>query len=311
MLLAGGCVSAPDSVDPLLAQGEQLLRVGVAAYGESDYATAASMFGKALTHYQSIDYAEGILTSRVNLAELSLAMGNADGVRHQLAAIDSLELLPAGSGQADRLRLLRAGLAISDGDPDAAEAWLTPLLEAGPAPADRVYLVALANRVQVELLRDSGRETVWIDRLQDGLADQPSPDAVLLGRLRRYQAEVAMNAGMPDEAEALLREAYDQYQSIHYRPGIAASLEALGRLAMARGETDPAVDRLRRALRIRTRLLDRKASLAILADLERAYLASGDAAGVREVATLRELLQEAGTEDWRRLPVISPGLETG
>ena len=310
LLLFASCVNQPEQTTPFYREGENYLEQGVRALRDSNHATAASMFGKALVHYQGIDHVDGIFKARINLAELSLAMGHEDGVREQLDELARLVAWEAHHTYGERITLLHAGLAIRDGELDRAETLLNPLLagmdlEQGANPT---VLTALANRTRIAFLRPEGQPEEWTARFEKVLtASTPMPNRVFYGRLRRFQAEILRREGAFSDCEALLQQAYEEYHSALHRPGIASTLEEWGDLMLSRQAFDEAADLLHRTLLIRIRILDREGTLQTMDKLTIAFIGTGRGQKATNLETWRKLIEKEDFRDWGRLrEAVSP-----
>lgn len=250
-LLLAACVSPPQQRPAALVQGERYLAMGVQSFRADDYAGAANHFTQALAHYQGLDHQEGMLHSRINLAETALAVGNAAAAERHLQAA---RLLAGGEGN-PRLQLLHSSAALRQGQHDAAVDMLTPLLDGVPR-RDAIYRSALANRVDAALARDEAGVAAWVERYAAALRGDDVP--AFTARLYRFQGELARRGGDYSGAEGLLQQALELYKAIPSRPGTAATLEAWGTLLMEQQRWAEAEDRLQRALHIRLWLLDRR-----------------------------------------------------
>lgn len=295
--MLAGCVSPPEQRPEALLQGERYLTQGVLAYRTDNYPLAAAEFSHALTHYQGLDHRQGILLSRINLAETALAVGNYEAATRQVAAAQPLARSENDAGQQQRLELLRSSIALKQGHYATALELLTPLLEAELADAELKRGV-LANRAALALGAGDVDAADWVARFGSAVRKDES---LFNARLQRFQSQLALRRGEPGEAETLLQAALDAYKAIPSRSGTAATLEEWGHQLAAQSRWDEAEDRLQRALRIRLWLLDRGSSAA---DLQ--IMAAINAAAGREdrAASLnRWAIIVAGNErvDWSAL----------
>ncbi|MCP4043631.1 MAG: tetratricopeptide repeat protein [Gammaproteobacteria bacterium] len=302
-LLLCGCAGAPpDERTKVFRVGENLLQEGVAAYRKSDYPTSISMFQKALVHYQSIDDIHGITRSRINLAEVALAMGNHDSAQQQSEDARQLVDLEGLEQYRSRLDLLRANRAIRAGDYVSARALLETLLPAsGGGVVDNISLSALANRTRLAFDSDSGQAEQWTRRYAGELDKKKEFNPVLRARLYRFQAALARQHEEYSAAEQLYRQAHSTYQQVVYRPGIAATLEEWAELKTEQRDWGTARDLLNRALTIRIRILDRKASLEGLRRLSEINRQLGDQDRADTAGEWIRIIEKEDFEGWARL----------
>lgn len=292
-LLLAACVSPPEQRPAALAQGERFLEMGVQSFRVDDYANAANHFTNALNHYQGLDHRPGMLHSRINLAEIALAVGNTAAAERHLRAAALL----ADDAAAARLQLLQSSVALRRGHPDTAVALLEPLLAA--APPNAVGRSALANRVEAALLRGDDDAVAWVERYAGALRGEQS--GAFVARLYRFQGELARRGGDYSGAEGLLQQALDIYKAIPSRPGTAATLEDWGALLMEQQRWDEAEDRLQRALHIRLWLLARQDTAAGLRRLAAASEATGRPQRAAAQRRWAEIVAGDGRVDWAAL----------
>ena len=91
----------------------------------------------------------------------------------------------------------------------------------------------------------------------------------------RLQSDISRRHGDDIKAEAELRLAYTSYHKVDYRPGIAATLEELGLLAMQRERWTEAEHLLRRAFIVRIYLMDQEGCVSLLENLASVYESTG------------------------------------
>lgn len=295
--MLAGCVSPPEQRPEALLQGERFLTQGVLAYRADNYPLAAAEFSHALTHYQGLDHRQGILLSRINLAETALAVSNYEAAVRQVAAAVPLAASEGDVVQQERLTLLRSSIALKQGHYATTLELLTPLLASGLNDAE-LKRGALANRAALALALEADDAPAWVDRFA---ASVRKDESLFNARLQRFQAQLALRRGEQAQAEALLQAALDTYKAIPSRSGTAATLEEWGHQLVVQSRWDEAEDRLLRALRIRLWLLDRGSSAA---DLQ--IMAAINAAAGREeraAALNRWAIIVAGNErvDWSAL----------
>jgi tetratricopeptide (TPR) repeat protein len=289
--LLAACVSPPPQRPAALVQGERYLEMGVQSFRADDYAGAAHHFTQALNHYQGLDHQDGMLHSRINLAETALAVGNAAAAERHLQAA---RLLTGGEVN-PRLQLLQSSAALRQGQQDVAVEILAPLLDGAPR-RDALYRSALANRVDAALARGEADAAAWVERYAAALRGDDAP--IFTARLYRFQGELARRGGDYSGAEGLLRQALDIYKAVPARPGTAAALEAWGALLVEQQRWQEAEDRYQRALHIRLWLLDRHDTAAGLRRLAAISEATGRPQRAAAQRRWAEIVAGDGRVDW-------------
>lgn len=293
-LSLGACVSPPEQRPDAVLQGQRFLELGVQAYRGDDYANAAAHFTKALAHYQGLDDRGGILRSRINLAETSLAVGNNAAAQRHLDAAAALAQAEGEDNALRRVALLRSTLALKGERYDTATALLESLL----TDKDDIGRTALANRAAVALARQDADAAGWVQRYAAAVRGR---DAALLARSLRFEAELKQRSGDFAAADALLRQALDGYKGIPNRTGTAATLEQWAALLAAQQQWTAAEDRLQRALNIRLWLLDRSATAGDLRQLAAANTAMGQQERAAALVRWADIVAGDGAVDWSAL----------
>lgn len=247
-LLAGAC-SARGPVEPLTVTAPRAaLQAGVQAYDDQDYSAAIAHFGQALALFRSLDDGAGQVMALVDLADCARILGEpAVALDHVKQAEAVMERDGAAELRA-RVQLLKAQALLDSGR--AAEA--RPLLDALTDDKDAALKrAATLERARLALAQADADADAWLERARAVSTSQTQPN------LLRLEAMAAQRAGDRATAQAKLEAALAQYRSERYRPGIAATHEALGELALQAGDRGAARDHYERALAIRTWLKDR------------------------------------------------------
>jgi diguanylate cyclase (GGDEF)-like protein len=129
-----------------------------------------------------------------------------------------------------------------------------------------------------------------LDRALDLLPkDPPEAQAILGPRIRTHRAEALAARGRTAEARALLEASLETQRDLPDALGETVTLTKLGRMQLAAGETDAALDSARRADALAERgnyRLERQQALQLLADVQ---AARGDAAAA--LATARRAFE--------------------
>lgn len=294
-----GCTTPPDPRPAVYVEAERLLGRGVAAYADDAYPDAAGLFAQALSAYQSVDDRAGMLRAYLNLTETALALGNLELARDHLARATVLadELGAAADGR--RLAQLAVSIALKAGDYPAALRLIEPLLPAAGEPADAIALALFSDRALLALRLGEPVEP-WLARYRQALT-RADAGPLASARLYRLEGEALRLAGDLDGARARLEQALAGFKRAAHRPGIAATLEGLGLVAKAGGDTADARESLRRALYVRVWTFDRAASRRLLGELIAIEEAAGDRSAAQRYRDLAEALSAARFDDWKRL----------
>lgn len=308
--LLGGCSSVSDTRPEVVRTSERYLQQGVEAYGNSDYVSATDFFSKALAQYRSIDDLNGILYSRINLAETAMAAGSYAAVRHQLNEAERILVTLGNSEYQPRLQLLWAQSYWQEKKKEKALEAVQPLLpefDAEQKPQQRLdalMLSAVMLRTDIafaDIGKDAETAKRWLQRLDFAFARTSDTTALHQARLRRFEAQWELHKGALEEAEESFAEALEAYREAAARPAIAATLSESAHVAMQRGQWPLAEDRLLRALFIRVWILDRIGSAATLDQLSNVYEAEGKSAAAAEAADWSRHIREGKATDWREL----------
>lgn len=243
---------------------EKLLLRGTAAFYEGSYTIALERFEKALGHYLSYDDLEGVMRSRLNIAETAMAMRRLTLVGEQLAAISQLLEHPGQIEYQMRYQLLAAALAMENEHYGQANALLKQVLESAVGE-HRMKALALQAQAAVRAKEPDAEDHLLVLRNankqgQSGYLDNQALIQLLSGLL-------AMAAGDFQGADRELQGALRDYKTLHQRPGIASTLEQMAHLAKLRRDWLAADRLLRRALPVRVWLTDRKGVIGVLSEL--------------------------------------------
>ncbi len=305
-----GCVGQPDRRPEVQIQGELQLQRGTRAYINNDYRTAAAMFRRSLELYQSIDDLEGIAHSRINLIETALAVGNYEAASRQLSELSRLVAQGGLVQYRERLQLLRASLAFQQRRYEEALALLEPLLPEFDddgrvigTPSEEA-LSAMASRARIASEYSQTEARLWMARLSNALKseifkERPAIEALL----ERLKARMAVEDGRLDTATEHLARALDAYKLAADRRGIAATLQAQARLRMQQEKWDDAEGLLRRALSVRSWMLDRAGTVAVLGDLVTVNERLGNTEAATELRDWHQRLSAESFAEWSALPV--------
>ena len=204
----------------------------------------------------------------------------------------------------DRIKLSLVSIAIKQRNYDEAKQSLNTLLpefDNKLQPKDRlneVQLSAIANRVQIAFDEGSPDKGEWTMKFKNALRSARESSGSLNGRLRRFQAQLAIEENAFDQADARYREALQHYKHDVHRPGIAATLEEWAKLLNSQSAWEDAEDRLRRAMYIRMWMLDRSGTERILLMLRQVNTKLGNTKRAQTIQRWAQILQDVAFSDW-------------
>lgn len=249
-LLVSGCgVDLVRKPDPLLAL-ERYTSNGLKAYSNGRWQPAHYFFSKALRLQQSIDDQEGVLRSRINLAETALATHDyANSKRHLKRATT---IADAGLQQyRPRINLVQSLVALQQKQLAEAKHLLQdslPLFNGvttASLPND-TELAALASRTTLAFLQQQ-QASLWTQRYTNALQQISGNNLNHKARLLRFQARLLWQQGVGDKAEEKMQQALALYQQNLSRVGMAASLFELAEYYQARHRWQQAQQYLNRS----------------------------------------------------------------
>ena len=296
--LCAGCVLPPEKRTQVIDQGVSALERGVHAFNSHDYVLAASMFDRSLAFYRSLDDTNGIILSHINLSEVSTAIGNYGAAKKHLLSAKYVSHRDHVTSHLEQIELALVSIAIKQQKYEEATKILNTLLpefddEFQPTDLlNEVQLSALANRVHIAFDKDSPDKGVWTMKFKHALTFAREGSGSLTGRLRRFQAQLAIEENAFDQADAHYREALHHYKQDVHRSGIAATLEEWAKMLDSLGAWEDAEDRLRRAMFIRMWMLDRSGTERILLMLRQVNTKLGNTERAQTLQRWVQVLQD-------------------
>lgn len=305
-----GCSGVSDTRPEVIRTSERYLQQGVEAYGNSNYVSATDLFTKALAQYRSIDDPQGILISRINLAETAMAAGSYTAVKHQLKEAEHVVTTVGGNEYLPRLELLWAQSYWHEKEGEKALKAVQPLLPGFDADQhpdvlpDTLVLSAIMLRTDIAFANidnDDSSAKLWLRRLGLAFARTSDTTPLLEARLKRFKAQWALHQGDLMQADDLFAAALTAYRKAAVRPAIAATLNESARVAIQRKQWAIAEDRLVRALFIHVWILDRIGSAATLDQLSTLYMAEGNQDAANQATDWARHIRERKATDWRGL----------
>jgi len=290
------CAGTPgvDQRPKLLISAKTSLELGVENYNQNNFEKAEAHFDRALFLYRNIDNPNGIVTSCLNIAKTKLSAGHVNDARaytEQAQIIIQQEKLNEYS---QRLTLIQTSIAIENGDYTSARQMLDNLLNEKSTPDSvSIRTATLQNRTRVAFLTNDSDTGDWINKYSNALNNSEQNTALNRARLLRFEA--ALN---PDTAEKKLGKALSHYRKTAHGPGIAATLSEWATYDATQGKTKNAVNKLQRALFIRTNLRDIKNSQKILEQLSSSYNQLGETSRSERASYWQKKLDSKFFEEW-------------
>ena len=249
-LLLLGCSNHSVRKPDIIQDAEAFTHEGLQAFTEADLYRAKRSFNQALSIYEGIDHQKGLIETHINLAQIALSERDTLVTQQhlQLAAtrLDSTVFQPYQT----RITLLYAQTALQQKHYRQAKYLLQPLLprfkDTEPITIpDTIQLTAIANRTKIAFL-EAQDEVLWTHQYANALNISKQINPNLMGRLLRFQAQLAQDEQNYQQAEILFQHALTEYKKDLGRTGIAATLLELGQLEMAQEHWQNARDYLNR-----------------------------------------------------------------
>lgn len=301
IMLLSGCSAKPEPVPFSVSQADLLLERGVQLHARGDYHDALFFFSRAANEYRSLDQRARLQQAHQNLAETAFLVAQYDLALQAAKEAKSMAValqLPAREQRA-RLALARALNAFGADDNDywsRASEELTPLL----SPLGSVNAALRKPAQQWSSLERSAVLLQAHIEVQQGTSHGPwlarANQAALREAHPTYHARLLRLEAQADPTQRLdkLNEALDIYTKEGFRPGIAASLEAIAAdfadAAHQQDGTAQALSYFERALYVRVWLNDAYHIQLNLAALQELHQQLGNAEQAEHYQTLLQRL---------------------
>lgn len=304
LLVQGACVGGAGKPAPAaLDAAQKRLGSGVEHYQSQHYRDAYQQFVQALNQYRLLDHPQGIVASSINIARVLHAVGNDDAARRWLRKARELnrQYQPPGRAQlAQHITLLEIATAMAhkqDNNDDATAQRLENLIS--DSRDEDIRLAALQLRTR--LAQQTGGDFIgWLQRYTKAVENR---EGAHRARLLRFQAQAGDNGQRQD---ALFARALAIYRESANKTGIAASLHEWAQLLYERQRFEQAENLLRRALRIRLAMGDRKHSMASLKTLHAVQQAAGR---TQQAQTSAYWLAALSAEDFKQWQAAMQALD--
>lgn len=268
--------------------------LGVAAYARGEFAAAEHHYRRALSAYEAAGDESRIATLNNNLSILAEKQGDfATAVACQQRA------LRIKAARGDRAGLARCynnlGTIYGEmGEFERARDFLRESVRIRARAGDSGLAIGYANLGEAHLsLGELDEARDWLERAI-ALCDEGRGPAYLLPDAWRMLAQVRLDRGDAEGAEAAARRALALAEDHGDRPRAGAALRVLGEALSQRGDADAADARLAEAVE-RLEALDQPLELGLAYAARARHLASRDgAAADRWRARARELFAAVG-----------------
>lgn len=268
LLILQACASAPAPRPKAIEDAEFFMQQGTASYFHDDYPSSAINYAKALKVYQSIDDQKGVVQSRINLLETTLAIGNLSLAEDQL---QRLKQATHDSQLDTRILLLEVKLLFLQNKYELAIQLITPNLpgfnEQQQLQNKNMHSLNLtASMTRLAVVTKSDQSGLWLKRF--GLAiDNESDNLRYQALWFRMRALDKQHHALYAQSEQLLQQALSLSQQQTYRRGIAASLQQWADLKIELENLNEANELLQRALNIHLWTLNKPAAITVIRQL--------------------------------------------
>lgn len=233
-LALSSCGGSSVSKPALVWNAENYTNDAMQAYMDKDWARARQLFNHALFLYQGIDDRLGILTSRINLVEVALAVNDSQSAHKHLSLADDIVKIDGLKSYQPRLTLLYALVAMQQKQMAEAERLLQPLLpefnevELVTIP-DAIQIAVIACRTEIAFVQKRD-ESFWTLRYANALKISANNNTDREARLLRFQAQLLLQQGNYEASGIFLQQALSIYQKNLSLSSLAMTLLEIGLL---------------------------------------------------------------------------------
>jgi tetratricopeptide (TPR) repeat protein len=288
------CASTPepDTRPALIISAEKSLELGVSNYTRNDFIKAQHHFERALFLYRNIDNPNGITSSYLNLAKTQLATGQTDAARDYTEKAQIVIMREQLRIFDHNLSLIKSSIAIEKEELSQAKQKLDKLLNSA-INNNAIKTAVLQNRTRIALAENDSNAQEWIKKYENSLSNNGQNSALNKARLLRFKALLKKEA-----ATEKLHKALDLYREVAHSPGIAATLTEWAAVNTENKDYKNAVNKLQRALFIRSNLHDRKNTKKILQQLASNYNKLGEAKKENRTNYWLKKLENKNFSEW-------------
>lgn len=287
-----GCGGGTVTTKPLeIEDAENYTNDGLQAFSVSRWDSAQRLFARALSLYEGVDDQQGVLLSRINLAEVTLALHNYPAsLRYLDLAADNIKQSSLVKHQS-RITLLYARIALQQQKVIQAERILQSLLPEFDGlmpmtPSETIHMTAIAVRTKIAFVQKKD-EVLWTNRYAETLELSKAHSIDLNCSLLRFQSDLLQRQNKYTQAESKLLQALTGYKTISNRPGIAGTLLQIGQLNMVQGHWQVARNYFDRSVSVFRYLKDLGKVIQITENLIKVEMKLG---GIERVKILNQAL---------------------
>jgi len=251
-LLLNGCGAGSVTKPAQVLNAESYSQEAIQAYQNEDWLKAQRLFDESLSLYQGMDNRQAVLSSYINLVEVSLALSNKELAYKQLKLADNIVRIDGLETYRPRISLLNALVLMQYKQTRKAESLLQPLLpvfddEKGSDIPENIQLVAIATQTEIAF-QQNNNESLWVSRYEQTLEKLGNKQTGLDARLLRFQSKLSLKQESYDEAIDRLQQALELYKMNLSRSGIAGTLLQLGEAYQKQGDNLHAIDYFKRSI---------------------------------------------------------------
>ncbi len=226
-LIACSTKPKPPALSPYLYEVKEVELEALRAYQLGNYQQAQRLHKRAYQAYFNIDHRKGMARQSINIAQVSLLIGDVNTVEESLASLRNTLTFMQDQALQNRRYLLTANLAIQQKDWLEAKNQLEQIVN----PNSELKETISVNRAIIEFNQDDSH------RISESMvSEMQSP--FNRARLLRLLARQQLRQGQFDDAHSYLEQAKNLYREAQYAPGIAATLAIEGDYFAAIGDKE-------------------------------------------------------------------------
>lgn len=299
--LLAACTSSPsvDQRSALIQTAEKSLALGVSNYNENNFRKADKHFERALFLFRNIDNPDGITVSYLNIAKSKLSSGQIQQAQLYVDKAQSMIDREHLDAYQYHLTLIKSSIAIELEEFKHAKRMLDSLLEldttnnAPSLDSSLMQIAALQNRTRIAISSHSEDANSWLNQYRSALNTHKLNNRSNRARLLRFEAKLN-----PGDSEHKLNTALSLYREEASSPGIAATLTEWAKYETSKSRHIEAINKLQRALFIRSNLQDRRNCHDILKQLAINYKQIGDTEKIKQTAFWLQAMETVHFNNW-------------
>ncbi|MEE9336950.1 MAG: tetratricopeptide repeat protein [Methylococcaceae bacterium] len=298
----GGGIAIKKTLE--IENAESYTKDGLQAFSGSRWDSAQRLFVRALSLYEGIDDQHGVLLSRINLAEVTLALHNYPASLRYLDLATKNIKKSSRMNHQSRITLLYARIALQQQKTIQAESILQSLLPEFDrlmpmTPIETIHIAAIAVRTKIAFVQKKD-EVLWTNRYAKTIELSGTHSINLNFRLLRFQSDLLQQQKKYAQSESNLLQSLTGYKMISNRLGIAATLLQLGQLNMAQGHWQVARNYFDRSVSVFRYLKDLGKVIQLTENLMKVEMELGDLERVKILnQALISMKAEYGVKEYK------------